>query len=364
MAGVTVFAVTQWSKARSQARLAHGRELAGEAVAELNVDPLDSLALALRSAQVTRTSQTEDVLREALVAERERAILPNDGPVRSGYLQPERSARADRERRRDGPPLASGRHPRSDLRASRAGDRRDVQPRCVARADGERRPYGPHLADRDRQGDRDAPSPRASDRCVIQPRRVAGPDGERRSIASRLERSGRQVAPRDQTRRYAQERNVQPRRPAHPDGQRGAGGRERACAALCCRHRQTRSHAACRRRDDRLVQPRRHVARHRQPRWQRTALALGQRREPARPARARGGASRMPSSPRAASSSQRRARAARPASGTRTLEREARSCSATPPRSTTCRSHATHSSSLRRAPTGPHASGGRGMAAS
>ena len=51
MAGVTVFAVTQWSKARSQARLAHGRELAGEAVAELNVDPLDSLALALRSAQ-------------------------------------------------------------------------------------------------------------------------------------------------------------------------------------------------------------------------------------------------------------------------------------------------------------------------
>ena len=88
MAGVTVFAVTQWSKARSQARLAHGRELAGEAVAELNVDPLDSLALALRSAQVRRTSQTEDVLREALVANRERAILPNDGPVRAVTFSP------------------------------------------------------------------------------------------------------------------------------------------------------------------------------------------------------------------------------------------------------------------------------------
>ena len=92
MAGVTVFAVTQWSKARSQARLAHGRELAGEAVAELNVDPLDSLALALRSAQVRRTSQTEDVLREALVAS-PRAGDPPERRPRTGRLP---SARTER----------------------------------------------------------------------------------------------------------------------------------------------------------------------------------------------------------------------------------------------------------------------------
>src|SRR5262249_12178177 len=47
MAGVTAFAVIQWNKARSQARLAHGRELAGAALSDLDVDPLRSLALAL-----------------------------------------------------------------------------------------------------------------------------------------------------------------------------------------------------------------------------------------------------------------------------------------------------------------------------
>ena len=51
---------------------------------------------------------------------------------------------------------------------------------------------------------------------------------------------------------------------------------------------ETRSHAACRRRDDRLVQPRRHVLVTGQPRWQRRALAREQRREPAYPARPRG----------------------------------------------------------------------------
>src|SRR5262249_19323810 len=50
MAAVTVFALTQWSKARSQARLAHGRELAGTALSSLNVDPLRSLVFATESA--------------------------------------------------------------------------------------------------------------------------------------------------------------------------------------------------------------------------------------------------------------------------------------------------------------------------
>ncbi len=81
MAGVTAFAVIQWNKARSQARLAHGRELAGAALSDLNVDPLQSLVLALESARLRRTSQAETILRQALAANRERAILPSDGPV-------------------------------------------------------------------------------------------------------------------------------------------------------------------------------------------------------------------------------------------------------------------------------------------
>ena len=45
MAGVTVFALTQRSEARSQATLAHARELAATAVSQLPVDPQLSLAL-------------------------------------------------------------------------------------------------------------------------------------------------------------------------------------------------------------------------------------------------------------------------------------------------------------------------------
>ncbi len=88
MAAVTVFAVSEWNKARSQARLAHGRELAGTALSSLNVDPLASLELALASAQLQRTSQSEAILRQALFMNRERAILPSDGPVRTVAYSP------------------------------------------------------------------------------------------------------------------------------------------------------------------------------------------------------------------------------------------------------------------------------------
>ncbi len=44
MAGVTVFALTQRSEARSQATLARARELAATAVSQLSVDPQLSLA--------------------------------------------------------------------------------------------------------------------------------------------------------------------------------------------------------------------------------------------------------------------------------------------------------------------------------
>jgi WD40 repeat protein len=91
MAGVTVFALTQRSEARSQARLAHGRELAATAVSQLQVNPELSLALAIESARLKRTSEAEDVLRQALIAARELAILPSGGPVRAVSFSPDGS---------------------------------------------------------------------------------------------------------------------------------------------------------------------------------------------------------------------------------------------------------------------------------
>jgi WD40 repeat protein len=91
MAGVTVFALTQRSAARSQAGLAHARELAATAVSELQVDPQLSLALAVKSARLKRTSEAEDALRLALIAARERAILPTGGPVQAVAFAPDGS---------------------------------------------------------------------------------------------------------------------------------------------------------------------------------------------------------------------------------------------------------------------------------
>ena len=88
MAGVTVFALTQRSEARSQARLARAGELAARAVADLDVDPQRSLALAVDAASVRHIPQAEDVLRTALVESKERAVLPSNGPVNSVVFSP------------------------------------------------------------------------------------------------------------------------------------------------------------------------------------------------------------------------------------------------------------------------------------
>jgi WD40 repeat protein len=89
MAGVTVFALTQRSQARSQARLARARELAANGVSQLQLDPQSSLALGIQSAMLKRTSEGEDVLRQALVASHERSILPSAGPVRTASFSPD-----------------------------------------------------------------------------------------------------------------------------------------------------------------------------------------------------------------------------------------------------------------------------------
>jgi WD40 repeat protein len=91
MVAVTVFALTQRGNARTQARLAHARELAATAASELQVDPQASLVLGVESARLARTSQAEDVLRRALIESRERAILPSRGPVRTVSFSPDGS---------------------------------------------------------------------------------------------------------------------------------------------------------------------------------------------------------------------------------------------------------------------------------
>jgi len=62
MAGITIFAVTQRSEARAQARRAHARELAATATADLATDPEQSLRLAVASARMRPTAEAEDVL--------------------------------------------------------------------------------------------------------------------------------------------------------------------------------------------------------------------------------------------------------------------------------------------------------------
>jgi WD40 repeat protein len=81
MAGVTVFALTQRSDARSQARKAHARELDATALSELATDPQHSLRLAVQAAMLQGTAQSEDVLRRSLLASRLRDVLHAGKPV-------------------------------------------------------------------------------------------------------------------------------------------------------------------------------------------------------------------------------------------------------------------------------------------
>ena len=82
MVAVTVFALSQRSNAREQARVSHARELAAQGVSLLEVDPAKSLRLGVESAHAARTREGEDLLRSALIESRVRVILRSRGPVR------------------------------------------------------------------------------------------------------------------------------------------------------------------------------------------------------------------------------------------------------------------------------------------
>ena len=81
VAGIAVYALVQRSDARTQARRAHGRELAGRAQADLATDPHLSVRLALQAASLAPGRQTADVLRSSLAAMREKRILQVGGQV-------------------------------------------------------------------------------------------------------------------------------------------------------------------------------------------------------------------------------------------------------------------------------------------
>jgi WD40 repeat protein len=87
-AAVAVFALTQRSQARTQARRAHARELDANALGSLGTDPQQGLKDALSAAQLSPSGQAENVLRTTLLASRLRAVLPAGGPVTTALYSP------------------------------------------------------------------------------------------------------------------------------------------------------------------------------------------------------------------------------------------------------------------------------------
>ena len=91
MAAVTIFALTQRSQARTQARKALARSLEASALSQLQTDPELSLLLAVKAAEREADAGALDVLRRALIDSRERAIFKADGPVTAVRQSPDGS---------------------------------------------------------------------------------------------------------------------------------------------------------------------------------------------------------------------------------------------------------------------------------
>jgi WD40 repeat protein len=84
LAVLTVFAFSQRSTARHQARLARAGELLQQAEADVAVDPAAAVRDAMASAAIDRTAHTEPVLRAALLATNARLQLRAAGPATAG----------------------------------------------------------------------------------------------------------------------------------------------------------------------------------------------------------------------------------------------------------------------------------------
>jgi WD40 repeat protein len=75
--------------AEREAAIAHSRELAASAIAQLPIDPERSVLLATEAARISRTAQAEDALRQSLVESHVRAVLRgHTGAVRGVASSP------------------------------------------------------------------------------------------------------------------------------------------------------------------------------------------------------------------------------------------------------------------------------------
>jgi WD40 repeat protein len=81
VAAIAIFALVQRGDARRAATSADARALTARALSELDVDPRSALTLAARAAELEPTTDTEAVLRRALLAARLRRVLPAGSPV-------------------------------------------------------------------------------------------------------------------------------------------------------------------------------------------------------------------------------------------------------------------------------------------
>ena len=88
MVGVTVYALTQRSNAAAQAQRAHARELAANALIDLQSHPQASLQLVVQAAQLLPSPEIEVTLRRVLVESHERVVLTQDAPVRAVAYSP------------------------------------------------------------------------------------------------------------------------------------------------------------------------------------------------------------------------------------------------------------------------------------
>ena len=87
-AALAVFAFSQRSEARDQARAARSGQLVASALSELDVDPELAVALALEAARIDPTTRAEDALRRALDASRVRRVIDTGGPLVGMDLDP------------------------------------------------------------------------------------------------------------------------------------------------------------------------------------------------------------------------------------------------------------------------------------
>ena len=86
---LTLFAFSQRSTARRQAKLARAGELLQQAEANLSVDPAAGVRDAVASAKIDTTTHTESALRSTLLATNALVQLPGAGPVRAGAYSPD-----------------------------------------------------------------------------------------------------------------------------------------------------------------------------------------------------------------------------------------------------------------------------------